>query len=273
MSITGLAQPRSVPAFFTTPSAGRRIHVGFSHLQRIGKGATTDVWFSDFFRSLPDTPIEWGAIRQFELLQEAGNLAIEDLDVTDTRRAFQSMMKMRGGGYRVTQITLGDYTDEPERDDLALFDQKLQEEIAQLINFLYLSEMSEQANEGNHTALQSGSWSLASAIPHITRTLGARRLFRPERETLAEKTFFELLEKIPASHIVHDTAIGLVLPDATKEKNWCYIAQGENTFAMFQNTMTTVLGGLDRAMATMRHMRGYGDRLGSRFENWGAAPA
>jgi hypothetical protein len=251
------------------PSAGRRIHVGFSHLQRIGKGATTDVWFSDGYSPEKETPLAWAAVRQFELLQEAGNLAIEDLDVADTRRAFQSMMKMRAGGYRMTMIMMGDYSDEPERDDLAIVDQKLQDEIAQLINFLYLSELSERASAQNAEALQRPLWSCEEALPHIIQTLSAKKLFKPERETLAEKTFLALLKKLPASHIVHDTAIGLVLPDATKEKNWTYIAAGENTFASFQNAMTTVLGGLDKGMATMRHMRGYGDRLGSRFEGWG----
>lgn len=259
---------RSCPAFFSLdsralPSAGRRIGLTFSHLQRIGKGATTDVWFSDGFSSEQEPPLTWAAVRQVELLQEAGNLAIEDLDVADTRRAFQSMMKMRAGGYRMTMIMMGDTTNEPERDDLAIVDQRLQEEIAQLIHFLYLSEMSVSASAMNAEALKQKAWSCENALPHIIQTLGAKSLFKPEQETLAEKTFLALLKKLPANHITHDTVIGLVLPDATKEKNWNYIAPHENTFAAFQKTMTTVLGGLDQGMATMRHMRGYGDRLGS----------
>ncbi len=252
------------------PSSGRRLHLAFSHLQRIGKGATTDVWFSDGFLPEQEPPLTWAAVRQFELLQEAGNLAIEDLDVADTRRAFQSMMKMRAGGYRVTMIMMGDATEERERDDLAVVDQKLQEEIAQMIHFLYLSEMSERASALNATALQQRTWSCEDALPHIIQTLSAKSLFKPEKETLAEKTFLALLKKLPPHHIVHDTAIGLVLPDATKEKNWIYCAARENTFAAFQTAMTTVLGGLDQSMATMRHMRGYGDRLGSRFAGWGS---
>ncbi len=269
---------RSCPSFFSSgacslPSAGRRLCLTFSHLQRIGKGATTDVWFSDGFSPNKEPPLTWAAVRQLELLQEAGNLAIEDLDVAAAPRAFQSMMKMRAGGYRMTMIMMGDTTEEPERDDLAIVDQKLQEEIAQLIHFLYLSEMSEHACALNATALHQHAWSCEEALPHIIQTLGAKSLFKPEKETLAEKTFLALLKKLPAHHIVHDTAIGLVLPDATKEKNWTYIAAGENTFASFQTAMTTVLGGLDKNMATMRHMRGYGDRLGSHFKIRATSPA
>src|SRR5580658_3125553 len=75
---------------FTSPSpAGRRITAGFTYLQRIGKSASIDVWFPDAIKesigqilavgenpSPADFPAEWAAVRQFELLQEAGNLSI-----------------------------------------------------------------------------------------------------------------------------------------------------------------------------------------------------
>lgn len=258
------AQSRPVsssPAFFTAPLTGRRIVAGFSYLQRIGKGASTEVWFDEAKDLVLQTKAEWAAIRQFELLQEAGNLAIDELDVMDFKRTFQTLMRMRSGGYRVTILTLGHYTASSNTDDLEILDRKLQDEITQMIHFLYLSEMSEQINQHNHSAIWKTDWHFASALPHVAATLGARRLFRPEKETLKEKIFFDILERLPSRHIMHDTAVGLVLPDASKEKNWTYIAQRENQFRLFQQAITDIFSNLDKERAVMSHMRGYGDRL------------
>jgi len=246
--------------YFSAPRTGRKIDAIFSYLQRIGKGATTEVSFPSATAGASPSPISWGAVRQFELLQEAGNLAIDELDVADFKRAYQNLMRMRSGGYRVTLITLGHYTDRSMRDELEILDKKIQDEITQLIHFLYLSEMSEQGTAYFTASLNTGKWSLDEALPHVAQTRTARSLFKPEKETLREKTFFDILDKLSNRSVLHETAIGLVLPDASKEKNWVYIAQRENRFQAFQQAITTVFENLDEDRAVMTHMRGYGDR-------------
>jgi hypothetical protein len=53
----------------------------------------------------PDAfPAEWAAVRQFELLQEAGNVSIYDLDPTHLLRTIRDLTAhMHGGGYRVAR--------------------------------------------------------------------------------------------------------------------------------------------------------------------------
>lgn len=296
---------KPLPLFSAPAPAGRRIVCGFSYLQRIGKGASTDIWFpsslcdevAERLRAGDDSglnafQVEWAAVRQFELLQEAGNLAIEDLEFMDFKRAFHNLMKMRAGGYRVTVITLGRYDENPEDDDLRILDARLQEEITRIIHMLYLEEQSARLSEERAKALGMGVWRYAEALPHVAMTLGSQGLFMPRkkkgdsgdakgftrrlsRQKLSEN-FFRLLELLPQRHIVHDVAVGLTLPDATKERNWTYLAQGEHQFATYMRMFTDVFRPFDgvslgklheradagnEVMATMRHMRSYGDRL------------
>ncbi len=254
------------PQLFRAPEASRRIVAGFTYLQRIRKGATTTVWFPkqslETFRI--SNGIQWAAVRQFELLQEADNLMIDDLDVMDIKRTFRAMERMRAGGYSLTILTLGTYASSYEQDDLAILDQKIGEEIAQMIHFLYLADLSGAINTHVSCDLARGRWRCDQVLPHVARAMSERALFRPAKQTLAEKTFFDILEKLSPRHILHETAIGLALPDSTKEKNWVYIAAPENRFATFQNTMHSLFEALDSTHAepqpVMRHMRGYGDR-------------
>jgi len=255
-----LSSTRLGPRYFTAPSAGRRILAGFSYLQRIGKGATTRVWFPE---QLDGETVEWAAIRQFEILQEAGNLAIDALDVTELNRSFQAWSKMRAGGYRVTIVTLGCYVDTPETDDLYVLDQKIQEEITRLIHFLYLSEQSETESTVCHEILAKKEWCFEDALPHVAMALGAKRLFKPHKQDLAEQTFFEILKRLPQNQILHDVAVGLVLPDASKEKNWIYIAKDEHTPASFFGALGTTVGVMVR-----QQMRGHGDRMKTHHTHW-----
>lgn len=245
--------------FFCAPQVGRKITAGFSYKQRIGKHASTDFWLADAQKRFLSSDAEWAAVRHFDLLREGDNLVIDELDVTDMRKSHDIMMSMRAGGYRMTVITLGTYCEDTTRDDLAIFDKKLQDEIALLINFLYLDELSEKETKAAEALLANCSWNYKEALPHIARALGERQLFKPELETKEEKTFFTLLDKISEEHIIHEAAVGLVLPDATKEKNWTYIAKGENRFSCFHNTVNSVLRGVGEDLPAMTQPRGYGD--------------
>ncbi len=255
-----LATPRNLPSFFAAPPQGRQIIAGFSYLQRIRKGASTRVWFPDPFL---DRSIEWAAVREFELLQEADNLMIDDLDIMDMNRTARALSSMRGGGYRVAMISLGCYTENSACDDLKILDEKLQEEITRMIQFLYLGEASQKASAAQKECLDQENWSCADALPHITMTLGAHALYKRGKETTEEKVFFDILERLPARHIVHNMAIGLALPDKTKEKNWVYVADGEKRAGAF-------FSALDKTIGTMinHHMRGYGDRLTPKASAW-----
>lgn len=246
--------------FFKAEPQGREIIAGFSFLQRIGKGGQTRAWIPEPFCK---DQIEWAAVREFELLQEAGNLAIDDLDVTDLRRSMMAYQRMRAGGYRVTVVTLGRYTEAGDVDDLQILDEKLQEEITRLIHFLYLGDESAARTTSNRCALDTGLWSCAEALPHIAQTLGARALFKPAKQTREDRLFFDLLEKLPARHIVHDVAVGLSLPDASKEKNWIYLAKGEHRPAAFFAAIGACIG--DRIGY---QLRGYGDRLTPENKAW-----
>src|SRR5580658_7880864 len=101
------------PLFVSPPAAGRRITAGFSYLQRIGKSASLDVWFPEVLRRELDAlvaqgaklgpenfPAEWAAVRQFELLQEAGNYKIYDMEASYITRTLSDLARnMRAGGY------------------------------------------------------------------------------------------------------------------------------------------------------------------------------
>ncbi len=142
-------------------------------------------------------------------------------------------------------------------------------------------------------------WDYRTAIPHVGITLGARDLFFPKKpkrkKTDGEKDsgtgpkrfsletkhklaghFFDILGLLPQNHIVHDTAIGLQLPESINENEWIYLAQDEDTLRAFNGLMTDLFSPFDgmslsrldeRADArseiksTVQHMRGYGDRL------------
>ena len=231
-------------------------------------------------------PAEWAAVRQFELLQEAGNYKIYDLDATHLTRTLVDLTRnMRAGGYRVTVASIGSYTDDDVRDDLEILDQRLQDRLSKLIHMLYLEEQSRDASKRNSEALASGTWDFMEALPHVGLTLGARDLFKPiktenlsasERKHQHARQFFDILGLLSQDHIVHDTAIGLQLPESINENEWIYLAQPEDTLRAFNGLMTDLFSPFDgvslsglherpdatsEIKSTVQHMRGYGDRL------------
>jgi len=226
------------PVFFSAPPAGRRITAGFTWLQRIGKSASLDVWFPDCLHEAvekvlaqgkkpgPDVfTAEWAAIRQFELLQEAGNLNIIDLDPTNLLRTVRDINRfMHGGGYRVTIATIGSYAQADAQDELAILDQNLQDRIAQLINMLYLEEQSEKINAALAESLQAERWNYQTALPHVGVTLGARDLFRPPPATPSIATIKDEIGLIPSipHRVIVDQAVNwtgdLGVKDAATEK-------------------------------------------------------
>ena len=183
------------PFFVSPPAAGRQITAGFSWLQRIGKSASFDVWFPEALRQALDEmiaegkalsdaqfPASWAAVRQFELLQEAGNYKIYDLDSTHLTRTLVDLARnMRAGGYRVTVATIGGYQ-EGACDELQILDRRLQDRLSHLLHMLYLEEQSQTANDANDADLAAGDWDYRTALPHIGVTLGARDLFRGNKE-------------------------------------------------------------------------------------------
>jgi hypothetical protein len=372
------------PLFVSPPPAGRKITAGFSFLQRIGKSASIDVWFPDQLQKElnqliaeggklgPDNfPAEWAAVRQFELLQDAGNYKIYDMHAEYiTRSLYELTRSMRGGGYRVTVATIGSYVSEKDKDDLEILDKNLQKRISRLIHMLYLEEQSETINKATDETLAAGTWDFQSALPHVGATLGARDLFRPvdattrqTKETLTipstphrlqvsnpvswvhdlgvvdsaydqpfvcvtrkpkagqysvhkgiyqfasadtgreitlcymhnasgagqprklstaehkhtlARQFFDILDLLPQNQIVHDTAVGLQLPEMISEQEWIYLTQSDETVSAFNTLLKDVfapfdginMGALDgrenaasEVKATTQHLRGHGDRL------------
>jgi hypothetical protein len=228
-------------------------------------------------------PAQWAAVRQFELLQESGNHKIYDLDASQMKRATLDLARsMRAGGYRVTVATLGTYHDDTSRDELEILDSALQERIAQMIHMLYLDAQSEEVNSRTDERLAKATWDFRDQLPHVGMVLGAKELYRrdiPESDdederkkkggkkggagamSVTDRThknarqFFEILSLLPHKHIVHDTAIGLQLPELRGVNQWNYVAAPDETLAAFNH----ILGNLFSNCVT--HLRGYGDRL------------
>jgi len=376
-------------AMFASPApAGRRITAGFTWLQRIGKSASFDVWFPDAVHGMVDKilaqgktpgpenfPAEWAAVRQFELLQEAGNYKIYDLNPEHLMRTLRDITRnMKGGGYRVTVATIGSYAEAELRDELEILDRHLQRRISTFINMLYLEEQSGKINAALKEALRAERWDYQTALPHVGATLGARDLFRPQLAATAtmmvkneaglipddphritvdhaepwvadlgvkyaasEKSldrvaanpmrgqyavaagvyifapgdawkevlisyrygvnaerrsatklsetdrkhrlarhFFGILGLLPQKHVLHDTAVGLQLPESINENQWIYIAPDgqkvgdfirlmDDLFAPFNKLSLSEIHGRSDARSeikgTVGHMGGYGDRL------------
>jgi hypothetical protein len=89
--------------------------------------------------------------------------------------------------------------------------------------------------------------------------LGAGDLFCPTqsltRRHRQARQFFNILGTLPQNHIVHDTAIGLQLPELSGENQWNYIASPDETLAAFNRVLADLFD------APTFHLRGYGDRL------------
>ena len=267
--------------FFSSPlPAGRKITAGFTYLQRISKAATVDVWFPDALKRTLEAriaagqkvgaeqfPAQWAAVRQFELLQESGNHKIYDLDPSNMKRAALDLSRsMRAGGYRVTVATLGTYQETSTGDELEILDTRLQSRIAQMISMLYLDTQSEDANAKIDAKLTSARWDYREQLPHVGCVLGSDDLFRPEktksRAHRQARQFFDILNVLPQNHIVHDTVIGLQLPELNGVHQWNYIASPDETLAAFNR----VLG--DLFDNSVFHLRGYGDRLTENHESF-----
>ena len=75
---------------------------------------------------------------------------------------------------------------------------------------------------------------------------------------------------------MHDTAVGLQLPELIGENEWIYLAQEEDTLRSFNRLLGDLFSPFDKISmgrldgradagseikATVQHMRGYGDRL------------
>ncbi|MBV8548527.1 MAG: hypothetical protein JO126_03620 [Alphaproteobacteria bacterium] len=291
--------PNLARLFTAPPVAGRRITAGFSFLQRMRRSATTDVWFPQSQHDIVNAtiaagqkltpglfPAEWAAVRQFELLHEANNLSVYDLEVTHLRRALTDLSRsMRAGGYRVTIVTLGSYVEADDVDELQILDAHLQERLSQLIHMLYLEEQSQAESETQKQELAKGTWDFRTALPHIGATLGAKDLFRPVHEGstsaadhrhMLSRLFFNIMGQIPTSHIVHDVAVGLQLPDMIAENEWIYLPLDEHKLSSFNRLLSDIFSPFDtlslskldgradaqsEVKATMQHMQGYGDRL------------
>jgi len=94
-------------------------------------------------------------------------------------------------------------------------------------------------------------------LPHVAMALGERLLFAPKGRVVNESVFFDLLKSLPSRHIVHDSGIGLTLPESTKENRRLYEYEEEERRFSFFNSLGAVAGHL----MNNPHMRGYGDHM------------
>ncbi|MCL2474057.1 MAG: hypothetical protein FWF23_04055 [Alphaproteobacteria bacterium] len=268
--------------FISPEKSGRKITVIFSYIQRIGKQGTYNVRFLKELKKAFKG--EWAAVRQFELLHESGNHKIYDLNPELLQRSMLDLAKsMRAGGYRIVVATIGTYENETPKDELAILDSALQEEISQMLHMLYLQEESEQQSLKNKQRIENNKWEWQSDLPHIALVLGAEEVMHwdimdetKKKNNKLGRRFFDIISKLPHNHIVHDTAIGLQLPELNGENQWNYIADSEETLLSFNLALNNIfdkfnhislssLHGREDAKSEVKpsflHMRGYGDRL------------
>ena len=175
-----------------------------------------------------------------------------------------------------------------------------------MIHMLYLDTQSDEVNAKIDKELAASTWDYREQLPHVGMVLGAQDLFQriisEEQEEEAHKKkggktgssgtrsmtnrklkqaqhFFHILNQLPQSHILHDTAIGLQLPELNGEHQWNYVAASDETLDAFNRVLNDVfdkfnhlsLGRLhEREDATAEiksstvHLRGYGDHLNDR---------
>jgi hypothetical protein len=109
----------------------------------------------------------------------------------------------------------------------------------------------------------------------------ARKLSVSERKHKLARQFFDILDLLPNQHIVHDTAVGLQLPEMISEQEWIYLTASDETVSAFNSLLKDLFAPFDgismaaldgrevngradaasEVKATTQHLRGHGDRL------------
>jgi hypothetical protein len=104
----------------------------------------------------------------------------------------------------------------------------------------------------------------------------SRKLSVSERKHKLARQFFDILDLLPNKHIVHDTAVGLQLPEMISEQEWIYLTASDESVSSFNSLLKDLftpfdginMGVLDgradagpEVKATTQHLRGHGDRL------------
>ena len=265
----------SLAHFFNSPSTtGRRVICSFSYVQRIRKRGVVDVWFpSELHRKiaerltagdmsvLKELGVEWAAIREFALVQEAEYE--EDFNPERLLKAINDSTKWRGqDGYRMTVVMLGNYTKITDQDELKIHDDRLQKEITNLIHMLYLEKESEEISDKCETALGRDSWSCSKALPHITINLQSigmtgRGTAQSKKCAGIVQNILDIVEHLPKTHIVHDIAVGISLPDFNNKQVHQRLIEGWEKFSSFQRLLTNFFEPLGHK--SMSALQGTGD--------------
>lgn len=283
---------------------GRVIVAGFSSLQRVTKGACIETWFPRqkkeevlAGRIEPLPQLQWAAVRQIELLQEAPNISVWDMDVERIQRSMFYMQKMNSKGYRLVVAIAGTYADSKKTDELAVFDKVLQERLQQIVNMLWLEEVSAMMREKMTDMIVQRNWDFREILPHVGMTLGAMDLFdrgqavagvggkvKPapspgKLKAQLARLFLEAIAK-PAREgaVDHDVVVGLKLPQLAGNHHWVYIPPGGMEVHGFQRALTDAFSKFDHVSmsglqgdgigpgrsevkATIGHLGGYRHRL------------
>ena len=274
--------------FSTTPSrifaspapSGRQIVCSFSYIQRIGRRAAIDVWFpSELHRTiahrlqagdktiLTELGVEWAAIREFALVKESDYE--EDFNPERLLKAVRDKTKWRGqDGYRITVVMLGNYGHAGNHDELQIHDERLQKEMTNLIHMLYMEKESHTASDECNRAIRLDDWKCGKILPHVTLHLGTMdttgRGAPSSRQcaTTVDK-ILNLVDTLPKSHIVHDVAIGLVLPDLESKNHNNRLLESWEKFSAFAQLMDTFFDAMGHT--SMSALHGMGDAPQSDF--------
>ncbi len=257
--------------FRSPPPSGRRILCSFSYLQRLGRGGALDVWFPSEFHAqiakrlrdndptvLQELGVEWAAIREFALVQEADYE--EDFKVEGILKAVKDLIKFRGQeGYRITVVMLGNYARPQDEDELRIHDERLQQEITNLIHMLYLEKESGQFSQACQNAVADERWSCTHILPHIVMNLGSMNITgrgpsSSKRSASIVKKILSLVDQLPRSHIIHDIAAGIALPDHDSRNRREHIVDPLEKVTAFQRILMEVLRPIDHV--SMDHLHG-----------------
>jgi hypothetical protein len=87
----------------------------------------------------------------------------------------------------------------------------------------------------------------------------SKKILDADRKHRRARHFFEILSLLPQKHILHETAIGLQLPESINENQWIYIAPAGEKVGDLTRLLDNLFAPFGKS--TVTHMRGYGDRL------------
>jgi hypothetical protein len=251
----------------TPDMTGRIVTRGFSYLSRIGKGrAGMRLWEppAEAQKAAPQR-LDWVSIKQIEILQEAGDNAIESLEIESGLWSIREMITMRAGGVRLVVITAG-YSNPPKTvNDQKKLDGMLDSRLRNFDRMQWFDEMSHSATD----QVRRSGLNIEERLPHVFTTMDAADVFgHTEKLDCANiRKFLEQIADVPVTKdINHTVMMGLKSPrsDLFNRRQFNRLSDRMQIPFMSALRMTYAHFGL----SVHSQMRGYGDHMHGNIANY-----